>query len=424
MWVGIDFAGPLTIRELKLRKARECKVYISVFICMTVKAVHLEIVTDLSTSAFLAALDRFVARRGLPSDIYSDCGTNFVGASKQLRQYFSETKTRDQLSSRIPCSWHFNPPSAPHFGGIWEAAVKSMKRLLVRVVGAHTLTYEELNTVICRIESVLNSRPLTPLSSDPGELESLTPGHFLVGQPLLCVPEPNVLDTPDRLTSRWKLLHQCHQAFWKRWSSEYLNNLQLRSKWTSIDTPLKVGDLVLIKDNLTTPLGWRLGRIIELLPGRDEVVRVVKLMTRQESVLTRCVTGVWASVTWSDWSSTPRPRSSSSSFARLRLPRGEYVRTSSISDIGPPLVEKSSAAAQLGRAAFGVRQAGDTTDAPLRKGKDPPSYRLLSFALCWFLTVCVRARYAVRFGSQRLYDQLRFKSVPITSKVYHQLRFT
>jgi len=105
---------------------------------MTVKAIHLEIVTDLSTPAFLAALDRFVARRGLPSDIYSDCGTNFVGASKQLRKFFSDVKTRDQLSSHLPCSWHFNPPSAPHFGGIWEAAVKSMKRLLVRVVGVHT----------------------------------------------------------------------------------------------------------------------------------------------------------------------------------------------------------------------------------------------------------------------------------------------
>uniref|UniRef100_A0A2S2PC00 Uncharacterized protein n=1 Tax=Schizaphis graminum TaxID=13262 RepID=A0A2S2PC00_SCHGA len=277
--VGIDFAGPLTMRELKLRKAREYKVYISVFICMTVKAVHLEVVSDLSTPAFLAALDRFVARRGLPSDIYSDCGTNFVGASKQLRQFFSEAKTRDQLSSHLPCSWHFNPPSAPHFGGIWEAAVKSMKRLLVRVVGVHTLTYEELNTVICRIESVLNSRPLTPLSSDPGDLESLTPGHFLIGQPLLCVPEPNVLDTSGRLTSRWKLLHQCHQAFWKRWSSEYLNSLQLRSKWTYADTQLRVGDMVLIKDNVTTPLGWRLGRVIELLPGPDKVVRVVKLMT-------------------------------------------------------------------------------------------------------------------------------------------------
>ncbi|XP_025204843.1 uncharacterized protein LOC112601423 [Melanaphis sacchari] len=278
--VGIDFAGPLLMKELKLRKAREYKVYISVFVCMTVKAVHLEIVSDLSTPAFLAALDRFVARRGLPSDIYSDCGTNFVGASKQLCKFFSDAKVQDHLSSHFPCSWHFNPPSAPHFGGLWEAAVRSMKRLLVRVVGAHILTYEELTTVVCRIESVLNSRPLTPLSSDPGDLESLTPGHFLIGQPLLSVPESDVLEAPSHLTSRWKLLHQCYQAFWKRWSSEYLNSLQLRSKWTSADTQLRVGDLVLIKDS-STPLSWRLGRVVELLPGQDNVVRVVKLLTGQ-----------------------------------------------------------------------------------------------------------------------------------------------
>lgn len=283
--VGIDFAGPLRMKELKLRKAREYKVYISVFVCMTVKAVHLEIVTDLSTTAFLAAFDRFVARRGLPTDIYSDCGTNFVGALRQLRQFFLDSTVRSQVSSHLPCSWHFNPPSAPHFGGLWEAAVKSMKKLLVRTVGVHTLTFEELATVVCRIESVLNSRPLTPLSSEPGDFESLTPGHFLTGQPLLCVPEPDVSDAPSRLVSRWKLLHQCHQAFRKRWSSEYLNNLQVRSKWTASDTPLKVGDLVCIKDNLSTPLCWRLGRVTELLPGQDRVVRIVKLLTGQGTLV-------------------------------------------------------------------------------------------------------------------------------------------
>jgi len=121
--VGIDFAGPLRMKEFKLQKAREYKVYISVFVCMTVKAVHLEIVTDLSTPTFLAAFNRFVARRGLPTDIYSDCGTNFVGMSRQLRQFFLDSTVQFQVSSHLPCSWHFNPPSAPHFGGLWEATV-------------------------------------------------------------------------------------------------------------------------------------------------------------------------------------------------------------------------------------------------------------------------------------------------------------
>lgn len=283
--VGIDFAGPFQMRETQLRKTRIYKVYISVFICMVVKAVHLEVVSDLSTPAFLAALDRFVARRGLPIDIYSDCGTNFVGASKQLRRFMLDASRQHQLTSHLSCSWHFNPPSAPHFGGLWEAAVKSMKTLLVRTVGNHTLSFEELNTVACRIEAVLNSRPLIPLSSDPDDLECLSPGHFLTGQPLLAVPEPNVVDTPNNLLSRWTLLHQCHQAFWRRWSLEYLNGLQIRSKWTSTDAQVKVGDLVVIKDSSSPPLSWRLGRIIELLPGSDSVVRVVKVLTKQGTVV-------------------------------------------------------------------------------------------------------------------------------------------
>lgn len=254
MKVGIDYAGPFRCRELKLRKAREFKVYISVFVCMTVKAVHLELVSDLSTPAFLAAFDRFVARRGLPSDVFSDCGTNFVGASKELRKLLLNADYQQECMSHVSCNWHFNPPSTPHFGGLWEAAVKSMKRLLSRVVGVHTLSFEEFNTIICRIESVLNSRPLTPLSSDQNDLDSLMPGHFLIGQPLLSVPEVNVVDTPVRLLTRWKLLHQCHQAFWKRWSSEYLCSLQSRVKWTRSTTQIGVGDLVVIKDNSSPPL--------------------------------------------------------------------------------------------------------------------------------------------------------------------------
>lgn len=136
--VGVDYAGPLQLRELQLRKSRVFKIYIAVFICFTVKAVHLEVVSDLSTDAFLAAFDRFVARRGLPSRIFSDCGTNFVGADKQLHALIhSPTGQTVIANSRTDCEWFFNPPSAPHFGGLWEAAVRSTKRLLVRVIGKH-----------------------------------------------------------------------------------------------------------------------------------------------------------------------------------------------------------------------------------------------------------------------------------------------
>lgn len=283
--VGVDYAGPILMREHRLRKSRTYKVYIAVFVCFSVKAVHLELVSDLSTEAFLAAFDRFSSRRGLPIAIYSDCGTNFVGAAKQLRQLINREESQATISAAAStCEWHFNPPSAPHFGGLWEAAVRSAKRLLVRIMGVHTFTYEELTTVLCRIEAVLNSRPLTPATNDPNDLESLTPGHFLIGQPLLAIP-PRVPDVPDRpIVNRWKLLNQCHQAFWRRWSTEYLHTLQERVKWTDNPPNIKINDMVTIRDNTAPPLEWRLGRVTELLPGPDGVVRVARVLTSRGTV--------------------------------------------------------------------------------------------------------------------------------------------
>lgn len=165
---------------------------------------------------------------------------------------------------------------------------RSMKRLLVQRIGTQFLTLEELTTVVCRIEAVLNSGPLTPLSSDPSDLESLTPGLFIIGQPLITVPEDAVPEMQTRLVSRWKLFHQCFQAFWKRWSVEYLSTLQERSKWVIEQASVNVRDMVVIKEDLMPPLTWRLGRVVELLPGPNSVVRVVKVLTKQ-GVMTRPV---------------------------------------------------------------------------------------------------------------------------------------
>lgn len=285
--VGIDFAGPLLMKETRLRKPREYKVYVAVYVCFVIKAVHLEVVSDLTTSSFLASLDRFVARRGIPTDIYSDCGSNFLGASKQLHELFKDSSTRHQVSSAVSCTWHFNPPSAPHFGGLWEAAVRSAKSLLVKEMGEHKFTLEELTTVLCRIEAILNSRPLTPASSDPTDLECLTPGHFLIGQPLLAIPEREEGIPTKRLSfnNRWKLLHQCVQAFWRRWRGEYLQTLQVRGRWASDQPSLLIDDMVIIKENHTPPLTWPLGRITEIMPGSDGVVRVARVRTQQGSFI-------------------------------------------------------------------------------------------------------------------------------------------
>ncbi|XP_022176587.1 uncharacterized protein LOC111037992 [Myzus persicae] len=277
--VGTDYGGPFIMKESHRRGSRTHKAYLALFVCMAVKAVHLEIVNDLSTDSFLAALDRFTSSRGIPAHIYTDCGTNYVGAAKQIRTLLSTDEARQAVSARIKCEWHFNPPAAPHFGGLWEAAIKSTKTHLKKVVGAQTYTIEEMTTLVVRIEGVLNSLPLQPLSSDPHDLEVLTPGHFLIGQPLLAMPEENIIDVATNRLGRWQLIRQALQSFWHRWSHEYLQTLQRRKKWFKHTENLSIGDLIVIHTPNHPPMSWKLGRIAEVHPSPDKVIRVVTLQT-------------------------------------------------------------------------------------------------------------------------------------------------
>ncbi|CAG7823797.1 unnamed protein product, partial [Allacma fusca] len=169
----------------------------------------------------------------------------------------------------------------PHFGGLWEAGVKSTKHHLKRVVGNTVLTYEEFSTLLIQIEACLNSRPLCPLSTSPDDLSALTPGHFLVGRPLIAISEPDYTKLKINRLSRWQLLQQLHQHFWRRWQAEYLDRLQQRPKWAKIEENLRQGDMVIIKDDRLPPQEWRLGRIIEVHTGPDGLVRVVTVRTAE-----------------------------------------------------------------------------------------------------------------------------------------------
>lgn len=258
------------------------KKYVSLFICFITRAVHLELVSVLSTESFLAALRRFVGRRGKPHRILSDNGTNFVGANNEmarLREFIE--RSGDNLTETIAnqgIDWSFIPPHSPHLGG--EAGVKSAKFHLQRVAGNAILTFEQFYTLLVQVESVLNSRPMYPLSSDPADPTPLTPSHFLVGRASTSIIDPNLTNIAENRLKQYQRVQQLYQHFWSRWSREYVAELQQRQKWHQNSGLLKINDLVLLKEDNLPPLKWSLGRIIELHPGNDGTARVATISSK------------------------------------------------------------------------------------------------------------------------------------------------
>ncbi|XP_049877550.1 uncharacterized protein LOC126374847 [Pectinophora gossypiella] len=282
MHTGVDFTGHILLKANKGRGIKTTKGYVAVFVCMVTKAVHLELVSDLTTSAFIAALRRMSARRGTPRHIYCDNGRNFVGTSRvlqqeyqELMQTFSDNDELQKVLTEMEIKFHFNAPSWPSAGGLWEAAVKSFKFHLKRVIGEQRLTYEEYSTLLTQIEACLNSRPLCALSEDPDDLAFLTPSHFLTGGPTL-----TLVETERDLRTRWQLTQKILQDIWKRWRAEYLSQLTARSKWKRPQENIKLNDVVLVHEDNLPPGKWIMGRVVQLHPGKDGYTRVITLKTK------------------------------------------------------------------------------------------------------------------------------------------------
>ncbi|XP_011859054.1 PREDICTED: uncharacterized protein LOC105556570 [Vollenhovia emeryi] len=234
---GVDYAGPIILREGKRRNARNHKAYISIFVCFATKGVHIEL--------------------------------------SEVQQFLREQQT----------TWNFIPPNAPHFGGLWEAAVKSAKYHMSRIIGKAHLTFEEMSTVLCEVEAILTSRSLTQLSSDSNDLAYLSPGHFLIGAPLNSILCHNVHDINENRLTRWQRVEQIRQHFWQRWSNEYLHYLQERTKWRlNKGIQLKPKQLVLIRQQGLAPLQWLLGRVQEVHTGSDGVTRAATVRTAKGSL--------------------------------------------------------------------------------------------------------------------------------------------
>ena len=250
---------------------------------MSTKAVNLELVSGYTSADFIAAFRRFVAVRGQCSKLYSDQGTTFIGADRELKQlYMKSSSYMHELGNSLTnegTSWSFNPPEAPHFGGIWESAVKSVKHHIRRVVGSHSLTFEEFYTLLKQIEACLNSRPLVPLNDSPSDNCFLTPSLLLTQSNSFIIPEPSYLEEKIPPIERYKQVQQMLQDWWKYWSLEYLQSLQERHKWRFNKRDIQVNDIVLITDETLPPAKWPLARVIKVYKGPDGLVRVADLKT-------------------------------------------------------------------------------------------------------------------------------------------------
>ena len=275
--VGIDYFGPLVVK----RARSDVKRYGCLFTCLTTRAIHLEVAHSLDTESFLNALERFVSRRGRPSIIRSDNGTNFVGGQRELKGLLNEwnqSKIEDHLL-RKEIQWCFNPPAASHMGGVWERQIRTVRSILTNLVGQQTLSDEKLTTLFCIVEAIVNGRPITKLSDDPKDLKPLTPNDILL------LRSDNVL-TPgtfvrqDALKQTWRQVQYLADVFWSRWLKEYLPMLHERQKWLLPKRNFQCGDLVLLLHENTPRCQWPLGVVTQTNAGSDGLVRSVEVRTK------------------------------------------------------------------------------------------------------------------------------------------------
>ena len=220
-------------------------------------------------------------------EMRSDNGSNLVSAQRELRQSIEEwnqSRIHDILRQK-EISWKFNPPYASHMGGIWERQIRTVRRILLALLKQQTLDDEGLATLMCQVEAVVNSRPITVVSSDSRDPEPLTPNHLLLLRSGAKLP-PGVFVQADLYGKRrWKQVQYLADVFWRRWIREYLPALQERQKWLHPRRNLSVGDIVLLVDEQTPRNLWPMGRVSETFPGRDGLVRSVRVKTRSTSFI-------------------------------------------------------------------------------------------------------------------------------------------
>ena len=277
-FTGVDYAGPLYVKNGGEGKD---KVWLCLFTCCVVRAVHLDLVPDMSTAAFLRSFRRFTARRGLPQRMLSDNAKTFKAADEAIQTLLADWNLTDHLST-LGVEWTFNLPRAPWWGGVFERLIKSTKRCLRKIIGQAKLTYDELLTAIVEVEMVINSRPLSYVSPDDFE-EPLTLSHLMVGRRLMSVPDAVYKDNLDEdgvnsavFSRRVQHLSRTLDQFWQRWRTEYLLELREAHRYSRscTDNPrISVGDIVVVQTEGQPRGFWKLAKVERMITGQDGVTR-------------------------------------------------------------------------------------------------------------------------------------------------------
>ena len=281
--VGVDFFGPFIVKSGR----NQLKRYGCIFTCLAIRAVHIEVTFSLETDSFINALQRFISRRGQPHIIRSDNGTNLVGAERELKAAVKEwnSSKMQEFMRQEQIDWKFNPPTASHMGGVWERQIRTTRKILSALMNQQPLTDETLPTLMCIVENIINSRPISPVSDDPNDLEALTPNHLLQPRNDVKLPPGNFYQHDIYSRKRWRQVQYLANVFWSRWKAEYLPTLQSRAKWLKPERNLQINDIVLIKEDNLPRFQWLLGRVLNVTMGSDGLVRSAEVKTNSGEFL-------------------------------------------------------------------------------------------------------------------------------------------
>nr|XP_055047823.1 uncharacterized protein LOC129433267 [Misgurnus anguillicaudatus] len=271
---GVDCFGPFTV---KIGRRHE-KRWGIIFKCLTTRCIHVDLLHSMDTDSFLMALRRFIARRGKPFELLSDQGTNFRGGNRELQSTFSDLEpTLKEKLNEQSISFQFNPPHAPHFGGVWEREIRSIKFCLRVILKDQVVSEEVLSTVLVEVEGMLNSKPLGYVSSEISDTDPVTPNLLLMGRRDASLPQV-VYGPRDLLSKRqWRHSQVIADQFWKQFIQNYLPTLQHRPKWRQSTPNLAVGEVVMVMDSQLPRAHWPVGKITKVFPSSDGTVRVAEV---------------------------------------------------------------------------------------------------------------------------------------------------